>query len=58
MPELQPLPSSFTPTAKVMSRTASRIPATRNASKKPTHKKNKVLTDITDMYAIGLGVTK
>ncbi|XP_011335358.2 tubulin glycylase 3A-like [Ooceraea biroi] len=54
-PEVQPLPSSLlTHAAKVtaMSTTKGR---TRSFPKKHTHhKKNKVLMDITDMYAVGL----
>ncbi|RLU18082.1 hypothetical protein DMN91_010325 [Ooceraea biroi] len=58
-PEVQPLPSSLlTHAAKVtaMSTTKGR---TRSFPKKHTHhKKNKVLMDITDMYAVGLGLNK
>ncbi|XP_018394129.1 PREDICTED: tubulin glycylase 3A-like [Cyphomyrmex costatus] len=52
-PEVSPLPSLLTPpTAKVTPVSKSK---SRSFPKKQTHhKKNKILTDISDMYAIGL----
>ncbi|XP_011877218.1 PREDICTED: tubulin glycylase 3A-like isoform X2 [Vollenhovia emeryi] len=56
-PEVPPLPSLLTPTAKVTP-----VSTTKNKSrglpKKQAHKKNKILTDISDMYAVGLSLTK
>ncbi|XP_024874167.1 tubulin glycylase 3A-like [Temnothorax curvispinosus] len=52
-PEVPPLPSLLTSTPKVtpVSTTKSK---SRSFPKKQTHKKNKILTDISDMYAVGL----
>lgn len=56
-PEVPPLPSLLTQTVKVtpVSMTKNK---TRSFPKKQTHKKNKILTDISDMYAVGLSLTK
>ncbi|XP_071555589.1 tubulin glycylase 3A isoform X3 [Temnothorax nylanderi] len=56
-PEVPPLPSLLTSTPKVtpVSTTKSK---SRSFPKKQTHKKNKILTDISDMYAVGLSLTK
>lgn len=55
--EVQPLSSLLTPAAK-MTAVSSKGRARNFPKKYAHHKKNKVLTDITDMYAIGLGLTK
>ncbi|XP_029162007.1 tubulin monoglycylase TTLL3-like [Nylanderia fulva] len=57
-PQVSPLPSLLTPTAKATS--ASTIKSkTRSFPKKQIHhKKNKVLSNITDMYAVGLNRLK
>lgn len=56
--EVSPLPSLFTPRPKAT--TASTIKSkTRSFPKKQAHhKKNKVLGDIAEMYAVGLSLTK
>lgn len=56
-PEVPPLPSLLMPpivkvTSVPRSKSRSSIP------KKTQHKKNKILTDISDMYAVGLSLTK
>ncbi|KAL6434340.1 hypothetical protein ACFW04_006042 [Cataglyphis niger] len=54
-PQISPLPTLLTPTMKITS--ASTIKH-KSFPKKRMHHKKKVLGDITDMYAIGLGLTK
>jgi len=56
--EVSPLPSLFTPRPKVIT-TSTAKSKTRNFPKKQAHhKKNKVLGDIAEMYAVGLSLTK
>lgn len=53
-----PQPSLFAPKVKLSSTSTSES-KTRSFPKKQTHrKKSKILTDITDMYAVGLSLTK
>lgn len=56
-PEVPPLPSLLTQTVKVTPISMIKNKS-RNFPKKQTHKKNKILTDISDMYAVGLSLTK
>ncbi|XP_012215049.2 tubulin glycylase 3A-like [Linepithema humile] len=56
--EVSPLPSLFTPRPKVTTASTTKS-KTRNLPKKQAHhKKNKVLGDIAEMYAVGLSLTK
>jgi len=58
-PEVPPLPSLLTPsTAKVTPVLTTRNKSRSFAKKQTHHKKNKILTDISDMYAVGLSLTK
>lgn len=57
-PNVTPLPSLLTPTSKTV-QTPPAKNKSRAYSRKQTHeKRNKVLTNVTDMYAYGLGLTK
>lgn len=54
-PEIPPLPSLLASATKV---TPLSTKNKSNFPKKQTYKKNKILTDISDMYAVGLSLTK
>ncbi|XP_020290442.1 tubulin glycylase 3A-like isoform X2 [Pseudomyrmex gracilis] len=58
--EVPPLPSLVMPKLKITTSSSTSKGNTRSFPKKQTlnHKKKKVLTDITDMYAVGLSLTK
>ncbi|XP_018313004.1 tubulin glycylase 3A isoform X2 [Mycetomoellerius zeteki] len=58
-PEVPPLPSLLTPpTAKVTPVSTTKSKSRSFLKKQTHHKKNKILTDISDMYAVGLSLTK
>ncbi|CAL1679916.1 unnamed protein product [Lasius platythorax] len=57
-PQVPPLPSLLTPTAKITSATTIKSKTRSFPKKQLHHKKNKVLANITDMYAVGLSLTK
>lgn len=57
-PQVSPLPSLLTPTAKTTSASTIKSKARNFPKKQIHHKKNKAPANITDMYAIGLSLTK
>ncbi|XP_070148744.1 tubulin glycylase 3A-like [Polyergus mexicanus] len=57
-PQISPLPTLLTPTTKVISASTIKNKIRSFPKKRMHYKKNKVQGDITDMYAIGLSLTK
>ncbi|XP_011641876.1 tubulin glycylase 3A-like isoform X2 [Pogonomyrmex barbatus] len=57
-PEAPSLPSLLTPTVKVAPASTNKSKNRGVPNKQAHHKKNKVLTNVADMYAIGLSLTK
>ncbi|XP_025992569.1 tubulin glycylase 3A isoform X2 [Solenopsis invicta] len=57
-PEVPPLPSLLAPIAKVTSVSTTKNKSRSFPKRQTHHKKNKILTNISDMYAVGLSLTK
>ncbi|XP_012541094.2 tubulin glycylase 3A isoform X2 [Monomorium pharaonis] len=57
-PEVPPLPSLLMPTANITSMSMAKSKNRSFPKKQIHHKRNKILTNISDMYAVGLSLTK